>query len=83
MNDNIDANQDDARTETLRRVVERVNAWQETATEGTIAQELDRGLREAGVTLDDEQREHVVQQISERGEVDFGRLSTTSEGGPA
>ena len=83
MTENIEPNQDDARTEALRRVVERVNGWQETATDGTIAEELDKGLREAGVTLTDEQREHVIQQISDRAEVDFSRLSTASEGGPA
>lgn len=83
MTENIEPNQDDARTEALHRVVERVNGWQETATDSTIAEELDKGLREAGVTLTDEQREHVIQQISDRAEVDFSRLSTVTEGGPA
>ena len=83
MTENSEPTQDDARTEALRHVVDRVSSWQETATDGTIADELDKGLREAGVTLTDEQREHVIEQISERAEVDFSRLSTTSEGGPA
>lgn len=83
MTQNSEPTQDDARTEALHRVVERVNGWQETATDGTIAEELDKGLREAGVTLTDEQREHVVEQISHRAEVDFSRLSTAQEGGPA
>ncbi|WP_204163527.1 hypothetical protein [Nocardioides gilvus] len=78
-----DMNQEDARTEALRNVVERVTSWQESATEGTIHDELDKGLKEAGVTLTDEQRDRVAEQISEGHEVDVESLSPTSEGGPA
>jgi uncharacterized protein YpuA (DUF1002 family) len=77
-------NQDNARTEALRRVVERVTAWQETATDGTIHEELDRGLREAGVTLTDEQRDRVTEQISSGQEVDVDALGEDGVGdGPA
>ena len=73
----------DARTEALYRVVERITAWQETATEGTIEDELDKGLREAGVTLSDEQRNAVAQQISEGKDVDIDSLASPDVGGPA
>ncbi|QZY28792.1 hypothetical protein [Nocardioides coralli] len=73
--------QQQARTEALERVVERVTSWQETATEGTVHEELDRGLREAGVTLTQDQRDRVAHQISEGEEVDVQELAADSEGG--
>ena len=77
-------NQQDARVAALQGVVDRVSSWQETAPDGTIHDELDRGLREAGVTLTDEQRDQVVQQISDGQEVDVQALAADSEaGGPA
>lgn len=76
-------NQDSARIEALQNVVQRVTSWQETATEGTIHDELDKGLREAGITLTDEQRDHVTTEISEGREVDVAALGATGEGGPA
>jgi hypothetical protein len=77
----VTEDQQQARTEALERVVERVTAWQETATEGTVHDELDRGLREAGVTLTDEQRDRVALQISEGEDVDVQALAADSEGG--
>ena len=77
-------NEQDARTTALQGVVDRVTSWQETATDGTIHEELDRGLQEAGVTLTDEQRDTVAQQISDGQEVDVQALAADSEaGGPA
>lgn len=76
-------NQDSARTEALQNVVQRVTSWQETATEGTIHDELDRGLKEAGITLTAEQRDHVAHEISEGREVDVATLGATDDGGPA
>jgi hypothetical protein len=70
-----------ARREALERVVERVTAWQETATEGTVQDELDRGLAEAGVTLTAEQREEVAERISSGEPVDTGALVADAEGG--
>jgi hypothetical protein len=70
-----------ARREALERVVERVTSWQETATEGTVHDELDRGLAEAGVTLTPEQRHDVAERISEGREVDLDTLSADAEGG--
>lgn len=73
------------RTEALERVVERVNAWQETATEGTIHDELDKGLREAGLTLSDERRDRLAEQISSGQDVDVAAFADESDGagGPA
>ena len=77
-------NQQDARIEALQGVVDRVTSWQETATDGTIHDELDRGLREAGVTLTEAQRDEVAQRISDGQEVDVEALASDSEaGGPA
>ena len=77
-------NQDDARTLALMGVVERITAWQETAPEGTIQDELEKALREAGVTLSEEQKEIVTEQISRLEDVDLDLLAAVSgEGGPA
>ena len=77
-------NQDEARAQALMGVVERVNAWQETAPDGTIRDELDKALEEAGVTLTEHQKEQVTDQISRQEEVDYDLLAShTGEGGPA
>ena len=76
-----DTDQHDARREALERVVERVTAWQESATEGTVHDELDRGLAEAGVTLTQAQRDDVAERISAGREVDVDTLSADAEGG--
>lgn len=77
-------NQDDARVQALQAVVERVNAWHETAPEGTIRDELGKALREAGVTLTEEQKEIVTDRISRQEAVDVDLLAADSgEGGPA
>ena len=70
----------DARTEALRNVVERVTSWQETATEGTIREELDSALDEVGIGLTDAQRERVTQQISDGAEVDVDALASEPAG---
>ena len=73
-----------ARREALQRVVERVTAWQESATEGTVEEELERGLSEAGVTLTAEQQADLAERISEGRAVDLDGLSADAEaGGPA
>lgn len=70
-----------ARREALERVVERVSSWQETATEGTVHDELDRGLAEAGVTLTAEQRDDVAARIADGEPVDLDRIAADAEGG--
>ena len=44
----------DDRTETVQAVVDRVSSYQDGATEGTIADELRRGLDAAGVPRPDD-----------------------------
>ena len=73
--------QHDARRQALKGVIDRVTSWQETATEGTVQDELDRGLAEAGVTLTEEQKDDVVQRISDGDAVDLDMLNAHSEGG--
>jgi len=76
-----DLDQNAARREALERVVEKVTSWQETATEGTVHEELDRGLAEAGVTLTAAQRDDVAQRISDGDPVDLDGISADAEGG--
>ena len=76
-----DLDQNAARREALERVVEKVTSWQETATEGTVHEELDRGLAEAGVTLTAGQRDDLAQRISDGDPVDLDRIATDAEGG--
>ena len=66
----------DARTEALRNVVDRVTSWQETATEGTIREELDSALAEVGIDLSEAQRQRVTEQISDGEDVDVEALAT-------
>ncbi|WP_107773521.1 hypothetical protein [Nocardioides sediminis] len=66
----------DARTEALRNVVDRVTSWQETATEGTIREELDSALDEVGIDLSEAQRQRVTEQISDGDEVDVDALAS-------
>lgn len=66
----------DARTEALRNVVDRVTSWQESAPDGTIRDELDSALDEVGIDLSEAQRERVTQQISDGDEVDVDALAS-------
>ena len=52
-----------AATEAAQRVVEDVSSWQYSAEDRVIADELDRGLREAGVRLDDDERTRILEAI--------------------
>ncbi|WP_107766526.1 hypothetical protein [Nocardioides terrigena] len=65
----------EARTEALRNVVDRVTSWQESATDGTIREELDAALAEVGIDLTDAQRQAVTQHISDGREVDVAALA--------
>lgn len=53
----------DAAREAAQHVVDDVTAWNETSEEGTIREELDRGLDQAGVDLSDAERERLVGEI--------------------
>ena len=60
----------DDKTETVQAVVDRVSSYQDGATEGTIADELRRGLDEAGVEMPDNQVQKLADAIEDaNGEV--------------
>jgi hypothetical protein len=56
---------DQAATEAAQRVVEEVSSWQYSAEDGMIADQLDRGLQEAGVRLDDDERARILAEIDD------------------
>jgi len=56
---------DQAATEAAQRVVEEVSSWQYSAEDGMIADQLDRGLQEAGVRLDDDERTRILAEIDD------------------
>lgn len=55
----------DAATEAAQNVVDEVTSWEYSAETDTIEARLDAGLREAGVSVDDEERRRLVEQIDE------------------
>jgi len=58
------------KTQAVQAVVDRVSSYQDGATEGTVADELRRGLDEAGVELADEQVTRLADAIEDaHGEV--------------
>jgi hypothetical protein len=60
----------DDKTETVQAVVDRVSSYQDGATEGTIADELRRGLDQAGVEMADDQVQKLADAIEDaNGEV--------------
>ena len=52
-----------AATEAAQRVVDNVSSYQYSAEDGTIAEQLDAGLREAQVSLDDDERTRILAEI--------------------
>jgi hypothetical protein len=52
-----------AATETAQRVVDEVSAWQYSAEDSTIAEQLDEGLQQAKVSLDDDERTRILAEI--------------------
>ena len=51
------------RNEAVQNVVDRVGAYQDGATEGTVDKELREGLAEAGVELSDDEVSSLVSAI--------------------
>lgn len=49
--------------EAIQAVVDRINSYQETATEGTVEKELREGLSEAGLEVSDDDVARLVQAI--------------------
>jgi hypothetical protein len=52
-----------AAIEAAQRVVEEVSSWQYSADDPMIADQLDEGLRKAGVRLDDDERSRILAAI--------------------
>ena len=55
----------EAATEAAQNVVDEVTSWEYSAEPETIAAELDEGLQEAGVELDDDERSRLVEEIDQ------------------
>jgi len=61
----------DEKLEAVQAVVERVAAYQDGAPEGTVEDELRKGLTEAGVDLEDDD----VRRLAEAIEAEHGSVS--------
>ena len=61
--------------EAVQAVVDRVTSWQDGAPEGTVEDELRKGLGEAGVDLPDDQVVALASAIEDKhGAVDAGSV---------
>ena len=61
--------------EAVQNVVDRVTSWQDGAPEGTVEDELRRGLDEVGVSLDDGQVTALASAIEDRhGAIDAAEV---------
>ena len=56
---------DEAKVAALQGVVDRLASWQDGAEEKTLREELDAGLDEAGIDVDEDVRERIVAHIRE------------------
>jgi hypothetical protein len=56
---------DSDKLEAVQNVIDRVSAYQDSATDSTVDKELRDGLTEAGVELDDDQVKSLVSAIEE------------------
>ena len=56
---------DTEKLEAIQNVVDRVSAYQDGATEGTVEKELREGLDEAGIELDDREVGALTSAIEE------------------
>ena len=56
----------DERTEAIQAVVDRVTSWQDGAPEGTVHDELRKGLGMAGVDVDPDDVRRLADAIEER-----------------
>lgn len=63
MSDATTGETNDAAIEAAQRVVEDVSSWQYSAEDAVIADQLDAGLRQARVVLDDEERSRILAEI--------------------
>ncbi len=59
----------------VQAVLDRVSSWQETATDGTVKEEVRKGLDEVGITLADHQVDALAAAIEQdAGEADAGEV---------
>jgi hypothetical protein len=58
-------NVDEAKVAALQAVVDRLASWQDGAEEKTLRQELDEGLDEAGIDVEEDVRERIVEHLRE------------------
>ena len=56
---------EDAATEAAQNVVDEVTSWEYSAEPDTIGSRLDDGLEQAGVDIDDDERQRLVDEIDE------------------
>ncbi|MCA1982272.1 hypothetical protein [Nocardioides nematodiphilus] len=56
----------DEQLEAIQAVVDRVTSWQDGATEGTVVEELRRGLDEVGVQVGDSDVARLADAIEAR-----------------
>lgn len=61
-----------AATEAAQRVVDNVSSYQYSAEDSTIAEQLDAGLREAQVALDDDERTRLLAEIDDLKDEESG-----------
>ena len=57
--------QQEAAKEAAQHVVDEVTSWEYSAEPDTIESRLDQGLEQAGVDVDDEERQRLVDEIDE------------------
>ena len=53
-----------AAIEAAQRVVDDVSSWEYSAERDTIADRLDQGLRDAQVSVDDDERSRILAEIN-------------------
>ena len=61
---------DDAKQEAAEHVVERVESWDEGAEPSTVRQDLEEGMAEAQVEVDDADLDRMADDIHDHGETE-------------
>jgi hypothetical protein len=66
---------DNPELEAIQLVVDSVTSWQDSATEGTVAEELRKGFDHAGIEVEPEDVEKLADAIQNvHGEVDAAEV---------
>ena len=75
MTNDSSSTEQSAQTEAVQAVVDRVAAWQHGATDGTVHEEIRKGLDEVGVSLETGQVDAIAEAIeADDGPVDAATL---------